>query len=273
MENKLRLAVLLSGGGTNLQALLDRAAQGRLSAEIVAVVSDRPDAHGLTRAREAGIPAHVVDYREFLARDPGQLFSPEIREIDRRQKILKIQPEEKRLGRLSCLVSAEREIIEILKPYQPDYVCLAGFMRLLTPFFLGHFNTNGAWRVINIHPALLPAFPGRHGYEDTLAYGCKWGGVTVHFADEGEDTGPIISQAVYPIWPRDDVEAVRARGLQLEYEMYAQCINWLARGEVVVRRGPGGSSLPPSPILTIRKSLRHGSRKPLSSPEILLHFG
>ena len=84
----------------------------------------------------------------------------------------------------------------------------------------------------NIHPALLPAFPGEHGYEETFAYGVKWGGVTVHFADEGEDTGPIIAQGVYPVWAYHDLGTVRARGLQLEYEIYAQCMNWLACGQV-----------------------------------------
>jgi phosphoribosylglycinamide formyltransferase-1 len=240
LKDKLRLAVLLSGGGTNLQALLNKALRGELAAEIAAVVSDRPDAYGLTRAREAGIPTHVVDYREILTTRLDRTFSTEIRELDLRQNILKIQPEEKRLERLSRLVSAEQKIIEVLDVYQPDYICLAGFMRLLTPFFLGHFNRHGEWRVINIHPALLPAFPGQHGYEDTVAYGCKWGGITVHFADEGEDTGPIIAQAVYPIFPRDDLAAVRARGLQLEYEVYAQCINWIASGDVAVQRSPEG---------------------------------
>ncbi len=110
-------------------------------------------------------------------------------------------------------------------------------MRLVTPYLLGHFNGRGVWRVINIHPALLPAFPGRHGYEDTFAYGCKWGGITVHFVDEGEDSGPVIAQAIYPVWPGDDVESVRLRGLGLEYELYPQCINWLAAGQVEVRSG------------------------------------
>ncbi|MEM5790310.1 MAG: formyltransferase family protein, partial [Syntrophobacteraceae bacterium] len=89
-------------------------------------------------------------------------------------------------------------------------------------------------------PALLPSFPGQHGYEDTFAYGCKWGGITVHFVDEGEDTGPVIAQAVYPIWPGDLPDKIRARGLQLEYEVYPQVINWLAMNHIKLEEIPGG---------------------------------
>jgi len=242
---KLRLAVLISGGGTNLQAILDRVAAGRLAAEVVVVVSDRPDVHGLVRAQKTGVPTHVVDYRAYL-QDPSQAMAEEmateLQELDRTQKILKNPDPAKRLERLGRLVSAERELIGILDGYRPDYICLAGFMRLLTPHFLHHYNSPEEWRVLNIHPALLPAFPGEHGYEDTFAYGCKWGGITVHFVDEGEDSGPIIAQAVYPIWPEDDVTKIRDRGLELEYEVYSQCIQWLADGQVRFERRFGDRS-------------------------------
>jgi phosphoribosylglycinamide formyltransferase 1 len=246
---KLRLAVLVSGSGTNLQAMLDRAKVGELAAEVVVVASDRPDAYGLERAQSAGIPVHVVDYQGFFRpeREVQALLervrrecSVDIVELDRRQRILRDADTSRRQGRLVRLVLAEHALIELLDRYHPDYVCLAGFMRLLTPFFLNHYNKSDDYRVINIHPALLPAFAGQHGYEDTLAYGCKWGGVTVHFADEGEDSGPIIAQAVYPVWPDDDVETVRKRGLQIEYALYAQCINWIAAGQLLVRRGTDG---------------------------------
>lgn len=234
--NKLRIVVLVSGGGTNLQALLDRAASGELNARIVAVVSDRPGAYGLVRAQRAGIPTHVVDYKTHLGRELEQSLQAslpvDIEQLACCQKILKIADRGKLLQRLTKLVLAEQDLIQVLDGYRPDYVCLAGFMRLLSPYFLGHYNRGGQWRVVNIHPALLPAFPGAHGYEDTFGYGCKWGGITVHFADEGEDTGPIIAQAVYPVWPGEDLEAVRQRGLSLEYEIYARCINWLAAGQV-----------------------------------------
>lgn len=245
--NRLRLAVLLSGGGTNLQALLDRQAAGQLAADIVVVVSDRADAYGLVRAEKAGIPTYVVDYKGHLQREianPLELGLPvDLLALAQRQKILKMADPDKLRQRLAKLVLAEDELLRALERYQPDYVCLAGFMRLVSPYFLGRHNREGQWRVVNIHPALLPAFPGSHGYEDTFGYGCKWGGITVHFADEGEDTGPIIAQAVYPIWPDDDLERVRKRGLALEYEVYAQCINWLAGGQVESYRGPNDTTL------------------------------
>jgi phosphoribosylglycinamide formyltransferase 1 len=247
-KRKLRIAVVISGGGTNLQALLDRAASGQLAAEIVVVASDRAGVYGLVRAERAGVPAHVVDYKAHLRGEvekPLELALPvDLEVLAGRQKILRMTDRDKLLQRLANLVLAEQELIRVLDEYQPDYVCLAGFMRLLSPYFLGHYNRGGRWRVVNIHPALLPAFPGAHGYEDTFGYGCKWGGITVHFADEGEDTGPIIAQAVYPIWPGDDLEEVRQRGLSLEYEIYAQCLNWLAAGQVEL------SSNPPSRVST-----------------------
>jgi phosphoribosylglycinamide formyltransferase-1 len=251
VKRKLRLAVLLSGGGTNLQAMLDRAASEELHGEIVAVVSDRQDAYGLVRAQNADVPTHVVEYGRYAVRDAAELAGladraaesggvpVDLEDLDRSQRILKTPDRSKRLLCLAGLVRAEQALISLLEPHEPDYVCLAGYMRLVSPYFLNHFNRRDQWRVLNIHPALLPAFPGQHGYEDTFAYGCKWGGITVHFVDEGEDSGPVIAQAVYPIWPRDDIEQVRARGLKLEYEVYSQCINWLAAGQVEVERGEG----------------------------------
>lgn len=242
VDSKLRLAVLVSGGGTNLQALIDRTRAGRTAAEIVVAAADRPGIQGLARAEAAGIPAHVVDYGAFLKQDWEVLrrdLPVDVEEIDRAQNILHQPEREERLKRLVRLMSAEAAIIATIEPYRPDYVCLAGFMRLVTPFFLNHFNREGRLRVINIHPALLPAFPGQHGYEDTFSYGCKWGGITIHFVDEGEDSGPIIAQAVYPVLPGDDVEKARQRGLQLEYEMYAQVIDWLAAGQVEVVAAAG----------------------------------
>ena len=233
---KLRIAVLVSGSGTNLQALIDRAGNGELAAEIVTVVSDRESAFGLSRARQAGIPVHFIDYNAYLKLTAKDLLSRDLPidlgELDRAQKILHHHDREKRILQLGRLVLAEQDLIDKLDRYQPDLICLAGYMRLLTPYFLSRYNAGERMRVLNIHPALLPAFPGQHGYEDTLAYGCKWGGITVHFVDEGEDSGPILAQAVYPIWPGDDEQAVRSRGLQLEYEIYAQCINWLAAGQI-----------------------------------------
>jgi len=241
---KLKLAVLVSGGGSNLQAMIDGIEAGKLDAEIKMVVSNNPDAYGLTRAQIHGIPTAVVDYSKYgkkllpeldESRLPGQF--PELVE---RQRIFHGLPREEIRDRLARLLLAEQEIIELLDPLVPELICLAGFMRLISPYFIGHYNTEDRYGIMNIHPALLPAFPGTDGYGDTFAYGCRFGGITVHFVDEGEDTGPIIAQATYPIWPDDTLDVIRKRGLELEYVLYSQCIQWMAQGDLQVEDGKDG---------------------------------
>jgi phosphoribosylglycinamide formyltransferase-1 len=241
---KIKLAVLISGGGTNLQAMIDQIEAGKLHAEVSVVVSNSPDAYGLVRAQKHGIPTAVVDYRNY-----GKKLLPEVHEsslpeefgaVSKRQRIYSdLSPEEIR-DRLARLVLAEQEIIGLLEPFNPDLICLAGFMRLITPYFIGHYNTKDRCRVMNIHPAFLPAFPGTDGYGDTFGYGCRFGGITVHFVDEGEDTGPIIAQAIYPIWPEDSLDTIRERGLNLEYQLYPQCIQWQAQGDLKLVSGEDG---------------------------------
>lgn len=238
---------MISGRGTNLQALLDRAADGRLAAEVVVVVCDRPDAYGLERARKAGVPTHVVDYKAHLKADSDEMARralPEgvdLEELDRTQQILANADRGKRLDRLRRLLLAEGELVRIMDSYQPDIVCTAGFMRLMTPYILNHYNRGGGdYRMVNVHPSLLPAFKGQYGYRDTFLYGCKWGGVTIHYVDLAEDAGPVITQAVYPIWPDDELDAVESRGLSLEYEMFAQALNWIAAGQVRLIQGEAG---------------------------------
>ena len=243
-SNRLKLAVLISGGGTNLQAIIDRIEAGKLDAEISVVVSNNPEAHGLTRAQRHGISTAVVDYTKY-----GKKLFPKVdesrlpnqfNEVMARQRIFHGDPPEKIRERLARLVLAEQEIIEILEPLAPELICMAGFMRLISPYFISHYNKQDRYGIMNIHPALLPAFPGTDGYGDTFAYGCRFGGITVHFVDEGEDTGPIIAQATYPIWPDDTAETIRKRGMQLEYTLYSQCIQWLAQGDLQVEAGKDG---------------------------------
>ncbi len=248
MTKRLKLAVLISGGGSNLQAMIDSIEAGNLDAEISMVVGSNPDAYGLVRAQKNGISTAVVDYRNY-----GKKLLPEIHKnslpiefagaVDR-QRIYSGLPMEELRDRLARLVLAEQEMIKLLEPLSPDLICLAGFMRLLSPYFIGRYCGERLYGIMNIHPALLPAFPGTHGYEDTLAYGCRFGGITVHFVDEGEDTGPIIAQAIYPIWPEDTIELTRKRGLQLEYLLYPQCIQWMAQGNLeVVGADAGGAQV------------------------------
>ena len=242
--NELKLAVLISGGGTNLQAMIDQIEAGKLDAKISVVVSNNPDARGLVRAQKHGIPTAVVDYRNY-----GKKLLPQIHEsslpenfgeVSKRQRIFSGLLDDEVRDRLARLVLAEQEIIGLLEPFHPDLICLAGFMRLISPYFIGHYNTKDRYRIMNIHPALLPVFPGTDGYGDTFAYGCRFGGITVHFVDEGEDTGPIIAQAVYPIHPEDTLEVIRKRGLELEYAIYPQCIQWVAQGDVKLVSGEDG---------------------------------
>jgi phosphoribosylglycinamide formyltransferase-1 len=241
---KLKLAVLISGGGTNLQAMIDHIEAGKLDAEISVVVSNNPDAYGLVRAHKHGIPTAVVDYRNYGKKSlPKVVLSTlpaEFDEVVNRQRIYSGLPEGEVRDRLARLVLAEQEILALLKPLNPDLICLAGFMRLISPYFIGHYNTRDRYRIMNIHPALLPAFPGSDGYGDTFAHGCRFGGITVHFVDEGEDTGPIIAQAIYPIWREDSLDTIRKRGLGLEYELYSQCVQWMAQGDLKLVSGEDG---------------------------------
>jgi phosphoribosylglycinamide formyltransferase 1 len=190
----LKVGVLVSGSGTNLQAILDAAAADDLGgARVVVVVSNRPDAYGLERARKAGVPAVVVDHKVFASRD---LF--------------------------------EDALIGVLREHGVELVALAGFMRLLTPHFLRAFPE----RIVNIHPALLPSFPGTHAQQQAFDYGVRISGCTVHFVDEGTDSGPIIAQAAVPVLPGDDADALAARILQEEHRIYPHVLRLIAAGRV-----------------------------------------
>ena len=189
--NKKRVAVLISGRGSNMVALIEAAKAPDYPAEIVLVVSNVPDATGLSRAQADGIATAVVDHRSF-----GK---------DRE--------------------AFERALDNELQANRIEIVCLAGFMRLLTPWFVKQWNG----RMLNIHPALLPAFPGLHTHQRALEAGCKVAGVTVHQVTTELDHGPILAQAVVPVLPGDDAAALATRVLTQEHRIYARAIEeWLA---------------------------------------------
>ncbi|MBP7341428.1 MAG: phosphoribosylglycinamide formyltransferase [Smithellaceae bacterium] len=194
MSDLLKLGVLISGSGSNLQSIIDHIEKGSLGARISIVVSNNPEAYGLTRAEKAGIPCAVLDHRTFAGRE-----------------------------------AFDRELIRVLKDAGADLIVLAGFMRILTGAFLQAFDQ----RIINIHPALLPAFPGTHVQQKALDYGVKFSGCTVHFVDEGVDTGPIIIQAVVPVLPGDTADTLASRILKEEHKIYPQAIRYFAEGRVV----------------------------------------
>lgn len=192
-DQKLALGVMVSGSGTNLQSILDAAASGAIDVDVKVVISNRPKARGLDRARAAGVPAVVVSHRKHKGRE-----------------------------------AFEDLLLDKLREHGVQWVALAGFMRLLTPHFLDAFKD----RVVNIHPALLPAFPGTHGQSQALEYGVKVAGCTVHFVDSGTDTGPIIGQAVVPVLDDDDEASLGARILTQEHRLYPRVLQLLAEGRV-----------------------------------------
>lgn len=191
--SRKRLAVLVSGSGSNLQAILDACAQPGYPAEVAVVLSNVPTAFALERARKAGVATDVLDHKAFPDR-----------------------------------AAFDRALAERVASYQADLVCLAGFMRVLGPGFLGAFPG----RVLNIHPALLPAFPGLHGPRQALLHGVKLAGCTVHFVDEGTDTGPILAQAAVPVLPGDDEGSLAARILAEEHRLYPAAIRCVVEGRV-----------------------------------------
>lgn len=195
-REKLRVGVLASGRGSNLQAIIDASEAGKIDATVVVVVSDKADAYALERARKHGISPVFVDPKACATRE-----------------------------------AFDEAVMTVLARHQVELVCLAGFMRILTPLFIHRYRH----RIMNIHPALLPSFPGLHGQRQALQHGVKFSGCTVHFADEGVDTGPIIIQAIVPVFDDDTEETLAARILKYEHQIYPRAIQLYADGRLEVR--------------------------------------
>lgn len=194
-QNPLKIGVLISGSGSNLQAIIDRIAQGSLNAEIVLVISSRPDAYGLERAVKAGIPTIALN-REVYKDVPA----------------------------------ANQQIADALKNAGAEYVIMAGYMRKLTNEVLDAYPD----KVVNLHPALLPSFKGAHAIEDAFNYGVKVTGITVHFANEDYDKGPIIAQRAVEVREDDTLDSLEARIHEAEHALYPEVISWLAAGCVQI---------------------------------------
>ncbi len=193
----LTLGVLGSGGGTNCQAVLDAIGAGRLDARVGCVVSDVESAYILERARAAGCPAYYVDCAPFKTKLDGE---------------------------------AEARVLALLEKHGVDFVVLAGFMRMVKGGLIGAY----AGRMVNIHPALLPAFPGLESWRQALEYGVKVAGCTVHFVDAGMDTGPIIAQRTVPVLEGDTPEALHERIQAEEHRAFPEVLQWIAAGRVTV---------------------------------------
>jgi phosphoribosylglycinamide formyltransferase-1 len=240
LTKKIRIGALVSGGGTNLQAIIDACRRGHIDGRMVFVGSDNPDAGGLARARQNNIPTFVVDYKSIIAqtrKEPEKALLPDdfdFNDVLAKQSFFGEQDDPAKTR--SFLISraiAEARLLQAVKAYPFDLLILAGFMRNLTPYLIDRINTDPMRpRIMNIHPALLPAFAGVDGYGDTFRYGCKVGGCTVHFIDYGEDTGPIIGQRAFQILPEDTIDSVRKKGLKLEWELYPECIQLFAQERI-----------------------------------------
>lgn len=247
MSQPFRFGVLVSGGGTNLQSIINACNEGRLDARLAFVGSDSPVAGGLQRAASHGIPKVVVDYKSVIS-DASRLRAPKdfhLEEIRRKIRIFPDDADPRRVHRfLTSRAVAESMLLEGIRPFEVDLLVLAGFMRVLTPYFIDRFSPDPMHpRILNIHPALLPAFPGTDGYGDTFHYGCKVGGCTVHFVDYGEDTGPIVGQRCFSIGPEDTLESVRQKGLSLEWELYPECIRMTAENRLRCVRTDAGRTV------------------------------
>jgi phosphoribosylglycinamide formyltransferase-1 len=242
MVDKIKIGALISGTGTNLRAIIDACNEGELAGEVVFIGSDNPQAAGLELARRHGIPTFVIDYRAIIrsSRDAlsNSALPPDVslNELLEKQTLFPASVDPQKVSAfLISRVMAESRLLKAMAPYDIDLLALAGYMRTLTPYFIDRVNTDPQHpRIMNIHPALLPAFPGTDGYGDAFRFGCKVAGCTVHFVDYGEDTGPIIGQKAFPIEINDTLDTVREKGLKLEWVLYPECIDLFAQGRLKI---------------------------------------
>ena len=212
----MKIAVLASGRGSNFEAIARAVKSGKIDGEIAVLIVDRKNIGAIERAERLGINWIYVDPYSHPSRE-----------------------------------DYDRKIVSILKYFQVDLVCLAGYMKIISEVFVDSFPN----RIMNIHPALLPSFPGLKSHEKALQYGVKISGATVHFVDKGVDTGPIIVQVAVPVLPDDTPETLASRILQFEHRIYPQAVKWFVDGRIeikgrnVVVRGADYSSLPVVPAL------------------------
>ncbi len=237
---RIRIGALISGTGTNFEAIARACEEGKIEADVVFVGSDNPGARGLLKAREKKIPAFVVNYAGMIAdfkSSPDKAKLPDdfdLADIRSKQSFFAPDANREKVDAFLCSRAiAEAALLKEMAPFPFDLLVLAGFMRNLTPYFIDRVNTApNRPRIMNIHPALLPAFPGVDGYGDTFRYGCKVGGCTVHFIDYGEDSGPIIGQKCFSIEEDDTIDTIRKKGLALEWELYPECVRLFAEGRL-----------------------------------------
>jgi phosphoribosylglycinamide formyltransferase-1 len=198
MAGRCKTAILISGSGTNLQAFIDAVKDGDLDLELTVVFSNNPDAYGLQRAEQAGIPTACIQHSDFPDRE-----------------------------------SFDHAVIAELDRFEPDLLILAGFMRILSPTFVAHY----AGKILNIHPALLPLYPGLNTHQRVLDAGDQWHGSTVHFVTEELDGGPRILQGRLAVVPGETADELATRVQAVEHQIYPEAAGWLGSGKVIFRDG------------------------------------
>ena len=198
MSSRCKTAILISGSGTNLQAFIDRVGSGELGLELSVVFSNKPDAYGLVRATDAGIPTACIEHGQYSDRE-----------------------------------SFDRAVASKLDEWQPELLVLAGFMRILSPAFVARY----AGKILNIHPALLPRFPGLDTHQRVLDAGDEWHGSTVHFVTEELDGGPRILQGRLPVIGDETAQQLAARVQRVEHQIYPEAAGWVGEGRVEFRDG------------------------------------
>ena len=211
-----KLAILISGRGSNLEAILNGVKKGLIKAEIPIVISNKDNVRGLEIAREFGVKSQFVNPKDFKSRE-----------------------------------DYDKYLVELIKSHNVDYVILAGYMKILTDYFIDSFEN----RIINIHPSLIPSFKGLKAQKQALEFGAKFTGCTVHFVSKELDSGPVIVQAVVPVLPEDTEESLSNRILKMEHRIYPQAVKWLVddrveiKGRNVIVKGANYGTLPVNPEL------------------------
>lgn len=253
MRKKAKIGILVSGSGTNMMSIAERCRNGEMNAEVAFVGTDKPGCKGRAWAKEQGLPTIAFNFsqnRKNPVRPDGfqEIYN---QLLSRHNSLVRSWYDSGFLGKnvdaekyFYWKISCEQIMLMEMFKHEFDLLVLAGYMQVCTPFFIETISERiGPWRIMNIHPALLPAFPGTDGYGDAWRYGVKIHGSTVHFIDTGIDTGPIIGQVSYDVREEDTFEDFKRRGLEREYELYARSIQLFSEGRLRVEENEAGRNV------------------------------